>query len=705
MYLSKIYLENFLSYEKAVSFDVESKLVIVGANGSGKSNILRFFRTLLGVEPNYNLYWKDHKSWDKTKPCKCYCRFKLTTEDKEFFKYCLVLQLISMDNSDREEREEIGNYLLKELTNPSFMEYIDVFLSSNTTDPEELKTSIIFPVNTNLHACYLITRNNELLLLKDYQEGNIEAIEAAQITVIIDFSQMTRFREFPLPGGLDKTIQHILDVLFKREASKLRTSGIFFNRTHSVPGFREKSIQIKERLTLLGLNTENNFSDLPQAIILTLREKTGILYEDRGLLNSLGLKISTFGLKETIRALFDKKMSPDRDEQLSFQRIKDNFKELMDMEFDVVLDKVPVKNFDDPVMLFEPKREFYSPLEDYRVTLKFEKEDLIAHEPGLIFYSTKDERMSNTIDQAPGGAYEIIMVLTVVELSKTTTILLDEPGKTLHPVLLNSMKQLLLESVEKSKTLVYTTHSPELIGKNDLKQVIRCVKNGSNQTRVIQLKSLLESTPDEVKLGHFCNNPVIKSMFFSKQVCFLEGVTDERFINALVHVLMDTGHKFTADIVNLHGKDEMTKAVKVANHFSIDWVVIADFDAWKPIGGKSLSESRIGGILSQDTSFDSSKYSFLKKNDPYEQNVRNGLHKLERSHGIFTWKCTGDKGDLESAIQETLPHFRKKEWKEKSYHETIELAKELLNKDNACIKDLISFLTQKRYLTKLPAIK
>ncbi|MFW9996415.1 MAG: AAA family ATPase [Candidatus Odinarchaeota archaeon] len=130
IYLTKIYLENFLSYKEPVSFDISNKLVIVGANGSGKSNILRFFRTLLAIDQRYNLYWKDHKSWDKTKPCKCYSRFKLSDKDKEFFKYTLLYQLTSIGGCRIEDREKIGIFLLDVLNNPSFMEYVDIFISS-----------------------------------------------------------------------------------------------------------------------------------------------------------------------------------------------------------------------------------------------------------------------------------------------------------------------------------------------------------------------------------------------------------------------------------------------------------------------------------------------------------------------------------------------------------------------------------------------
>ena len=41
MYLTKIKLENFLSYKEPVELEIDNKAIIVGANGSGKSNLLR----------------------------------------------------------------------------------------------------------------------------------------------------------------------------------------------------------------------------------------------------------------------------------------------------------------------------------------------------------------------------------------------------------------------------------------------------------------------------------------------------------------------------------------------------------------------------------------------------------------------------------------------------------------------------------------
>lgn len=276
------------------------------------------------------------------------------------------------------------------------------------------------------------------------------------------------------------------------------------------------------------------------------------------------------------------------------------------------------------------------------------------------------------------------MVLTVLFLSNATIILLDEPGKTLHPVLLRNLQQKIFTPFVNDKTLLYTTHSTELLGKHDLYHIIRCVKNATDHTQIIYLESLLETSPNKTQLEHFCSNPEVKSMFFSKQVCFLEGVTDEQVLKALIYILTEQGYKFKSDIIVLHGKGDIVKAAQVANHLQAEWVLIADFDAWNAErGNKSVSESKIGKVLSEHPSFDASVYDVLKQTNPNDRDVRKELHEIERKYNVFTWKSDKDKGDdLESAIQETDNSFTKADWKQKPYHEVIELVKTLVNKKN-----------------------
>ncbi|MFQ5978947.1 MAG: AAA family ATPase [Candidatus Heimdallarchaeota archaeon] len=108
MKLEKITLKNFLTYHDRVEIDLsKSRTIVVGANDSGKSNLVRFLYILTLAEGWWrSLRWDYSPSWDRTKESLSGIRIKLTEDDREFIAAALLFHFISADGAESEEFQE-----------------------------------------------------------------------------------------------------------------------------------------------------------------------------------------------------------------------------------------------------------------------------------------------------------------------------------------------------------------------------------------------------------------------------------------------------------------------------------------------------------------------------------------------------------------------------------------------------------------------
>ena len=479
---------------------------------------------------------------------------------------------------------------------------------------------------------------------------------------------------------------------------KVSSRSLNLRSVAQTPTYRNETIKVDERLRKLGIDYQSdsdiNFLKLLQSL---LRERIFILTEDRGLISDFTDNEFMFSLQSTIRTLFHFKNSADPLERYNYEIIQEMFEKLFKMKFDVTMNQVLVRKAINPILMLRPKNEFssYNQKNDYSIELDIEKETLSAYEPNLVFH---DNNTNFSISEAPGGSYELIMVLTAIHMINATTIILDEPGKTLYPALLQELRTYLVSN--KSKTILYTTHSPHLIGNDDLKETVVCCRDpNTNTTKLRSLKDIFAFQDlKTVTLEKFCYNPQIKSMFFAKKFCFLEGKNDINLFIAIIDKLRERKKKLDGEIISLGGKDDSQKAIKLARHLFGEWILITDFDAW--IGtenNKTIEDSRIGKILNELGKIDKLKDTWSNSSTPYVTEIREKLHIKERENNIFTWKSIS--GDLEGIVKTTKPNFSKKNWRKMNFEDISNLVDDLLNDEkNLPLKDLITFLSEKKFL-------
>ena len=351
----------------------------------------------------------------------------------------LLAQLCSIEGNS--EKNEIVFELLSELIpeplkNKFFLKFLDIYMISNPSKQEEIHLGIIFQINEDSYFFIDSENNDRILLFKNYVFGDPLNFIYENISRHVNFSNHGNLIQFKVKNNNENSLENIIKEVFNEDRISISSRSINFSELERNPNFRKKLVKIKDLALNFNFIPDNYNANFLKFIIKKLHQKIGILEEDRGLLNFVISTDKKIGLKEIIRELFKLKLSHNSEERLSFQTIQKDFTVLFEgMEFDLVLEKINLKDKVDPILLLDKKSDNPYKYEDYRLTLRYNDEDLIAIEPTLIFYSKKDQNFIHKIDQAPGGAYETIMVLTILRLPEVTTNLLDEPGRTIHPVL------------------------------------------------------------------------------------------------------------------------------------------------------------------------------------------------------------------------------------------------------------------------------
>lgn len=155
-------------------------------------------------------------------------------------------------------------------------------------------------------------------------------------------------------------------------------------------------------------------------------------------------------------------------------------------------------------------------------------------------------------------SFYVVFFAEAMDKHKNAILLLDEPGMSLHALKQRDFRETLSKLAEKNQT-IYTTHSPFLVGPDELDLV-----------RVVELKDREEGTkvhttisssdpagllPLQEALGY----DLAQSLFTQQRNLVLEGITDYWYIEATASLLraaaiVDLNEKIALIFANTAGK-------------------------------------------------------------------------------------------------------------------------------------------------------
>lgn len=178
-------------------------------------------------------------------------------------------------------------------------------------------------------------------------------------------------------------------------------------------------------------------------------------------------------------------------------------------------------------------------------------------------------------------SFFVVFFAEAMDKHKNAILLLDEPGMSLHGLKQRDFRDTITRLAEKNQT-IYTTHSPFLVGPNEL-DIVRVVemKNRKEGTKVHTTLSSSDPAgllPLQEALGY----DLAQSLFSQQRNLILEGLTDYWYLDAASQLLADAGieslnDKIALIFANSAGKVVYYATILFAHHLKV--AALLDSDA------------------------------------------------------------------------------------------------------------------------------
>jgi len=194
-----------------------------------------------------------------------------------------------------------------------------------------------------------------------------------------------------------------------------------------------------------------------------------------------------------------------------------------------------------------------------------------------------------SINQASSGEKEILnFLLGIFAFNiKNGLIIIDEPDLHLHPKWQITLVDLFqeLSSVNNNQFLI-VTHSPTFINEKTIENVFR-VYMDNEISKVIQPER--DSLPKIKDLLHIVNTFNNEKIFFADKVVLVEGIGDRLIFQRLIKKYQENDQEIV-EILEVHGKQNLSKYRDFLNLFGIKNYIIADLDYVSDIGDRNIKK-------------------------------------------------------------------------------------------------------------------
>ena len=137
-------------------------------------------------------------------------------------------------------------------------------------------------------------------------------------------------------------------------------------------------------------------------------------------------------------------------------------------------------------------------------------------------------------------SFYVVFFAEALDKHKNAILLLDEPGQSLHALKQAEFRETLSKLSEKNQT-IYTTHSPFLVGANELDKVRVVEMTDRTIGTKINVSLTASDSGAMLPLQEALGYDLAQSLFFHKKNLVLEGLTDMWYLESLSDLLKTDG--------------------------------------------------------------------------------------------------------------------------------------------------------------------
>jgi len=190
-----------------------------------------------------------------------------------------------------------------------------------------------------------------------------------------------------------------------------------------------------------------------------------------------------------------------------------------------------------------------------------------------LFKCSNDEVID--FDELSSGQKSIFTLIFLVITSELQNglLMIDEPEIHLHPRLQKKYFELLKDFSEKyNLQSILVTHSPVFIDEKTIKNTYRFyIENG--ETKIIKPEGITSSEEDLIRFLSYTNSSKI---FFTNKVVIVEGDTDSYFFTYLLSNHLQNNQEI--EFLAIGGKGAYKKWFEFLDKFKIKHYLVTDFD-------------------------------------------------------------------------------------------------------------------------------
>jgi len=182
-------------------------------------------------------------------------------------------------------------------------------------------------------------------------------------------------------------------------------------------------------------------------------------------------------------------------------------------------------------------------------------------------------------------------------------LLLDEPEVSLHPVAIDSVRDVLYSLPQNENwQVMVTTHSPHFVDlTRDHTTIVRVERSVQNQIVATTLfrpedAQLSEDDKENLKLQNLFDSHISEA-FFGGRVLVVEGDTEYSAFSYIKRRERDRGNLTYSDlnIIRARGKVTVASMMKVLNHFRTQYFVLHDSDRPRVQARRKDRAASVGG--------------------------------------------------------------------------------------------------------------
>lgn len=197
------------------------------------------------------------------------------------------------------------------------------------------------------------------------------------------------------------------------------------------------------------------------------------------------------------------------------------------------------------------------------------------------------------IDQLGHGAQRSIQMALVrylAEMKATegaqnasrTLLLIDEPELYLHPQAIEQVRLALKTLTRQGYQVIFATHSPQMIEKEDLGNTLIICKTNEQGTYARKrisdaITETIEDAPSQARILFELGNS--SEILFSDRVAMVEGPTEQKLLPIIFHNIKGyTLNSKKVGIVNMGGSGQVANGLRILNTIGIPAKAIVDLD-------------------------------------------------------------------------------------------------------------------------------